>query len=245
VSQPDSDDDKAIDRKQVATMAPAAGAGAGSVQAPARAASIRRAIGAKELITIVPYSFALACTAGGIINTVQQILADANTAEWNSLLGLYDEYMVESGEVKYSLVYATPTQIPSTASPTNDYNHVLTFDPVDQTPLTSVREGTESPVHKLTMPTYRPIGTVALPGWMGTHQGMHRLKWTASRFKAVNVQVPGGTVAYMPGQWLSMGAAGSNTPVGALKSYGVCSHAAVINCVVGVHYLKVHFRARK
>jgi len=206
---------------------------------------ITRGMGMKELALTIPYSFSTQCSAGGVVSAVHQILADLNVAEWNSLLGLYDEYKVDGGIVKYTIGAATPTQIPGTSALSADWIHVMCFDPVDQTPLTSAREGCESLIHKQTFPKYTPYGSVATPGWMGTYDGEHVLKWNAKKFKATNVQVPGGTVAYMPGQWLSMGAAGSNTPVGALKQYMVTSHTAAVNCIVGVHFLHVKFRALK
>jgi hypothetical protein len=213
----------------------------------ARVGQLMRGPSSKEMALTVPFSFSVSCDASGIVNGINTLVPDANATEWNDIQGLFDEYIVDGARIHYNLGYSTPVLIPGAATLTSDYCHVLVFDPTDQTALASVRQGTEAQHHKLSMPKWRPVGTVAAPGISGDFDGEHVLKFRAAKqnLAATNWN-PGGTIGFTPaGQWLSMAAAGSNGPFGALKSYGTSWHAASKVCVVGIIYVQMRFRVRK
>jgi hypothetical protein len=214
-------------------MQPAKGGGKGKKATP----------GYAEMV--VPASFTMSCSGGGIVDSVLTLAPDLNGVEWNALSALYDEYKVMGCEVKYNLAYSTPIIIPSTSVAQNDYNHVLVYDPVDITALTSVRSGVEAYKHfRFTAPTWLSVGTVAAPGIMGVFHGFRSLKFGEGD-KALQWNLAGTTSVVPPGQWMAMAAASANPPFGFLKSYGTSWHAAVKPCITGVIFMKIALRTRK
>lgn len=202
--------------------------------------------GMKEMETIVPFSFSLNCAVSGISTSVLSVLADANSAEFGAFLLLYDEYRVRGGRVEYFLPCLSPAG--GSAGVSQDSMHVMVYDSVDTTALTSVRNGCEYEQHKLIAPA--PV--------LGTATSSATMKWGFSNttgkpfvFEFTTPQAGsmaisgGGSVTQSAGQWKSLNNVASNNPDGCIKVYNVSDYSTAATTCTGVVHLDIQFRRRK
>jgi hypothetical protein len=165
----------------------------------------------------------------------------SSSVEWVNLQALYDEYRFRGGVLVYSYVTSPGAAVPSAVT---DIFHVVAWDSVDSTSLTSVRNGCELAQHKLTVPSTIVANgstlTVTQNGPMNAEGNRFRFKVT----KPILYINSSGNVGSAPGQWKELPTAGSNaSPDGYIKCYSATGTS--VGGTFGIFYMDVELRSRK
>lgn len=206
-----------------------------------------QAKGMKPTKIVVPYSFGLNSITGGQVSGVVNVAVDFNTVEWADIAGLWDEYRVTGGDVYYIPTYKPAAPGSSGLSP-DQAAFVMVYDPVDNTPLTSVRNGYEYSQKDVRVPSL--VGGAAAMtsatmnmGFCAANGKPYHWRFSVQAAKALAINSTG-QVAAGPGVWKSVLASGNNVD-GFLKVYGFSDFAGVSSAVSGFVTLGIELRMRK
>lgn len=194
----------------------------------------------------VPYSFVQSCAVSGVISGVTAVQPDANTTEWGAIAALFSEYRVLGGKLEYFLPYLSPA--PASVGLNADSMSVVCYDPTNASSLTSVRQGTELTYHTLLAPS--PVSVSTTTGSGTCRYGFRpingkpfTLRWETSKASALDIQ--SGAISYSPGMWKAIQAAGSNSPDGSIKSFGISDFSVSAAAITGIHYVDLELRMRE
>lgn len=197
----------------------------------------------------IPYSFALTSAVTGVATAVAAISPDSNSTEWAAFAALYDEFRVAGFDCEYFVPAISPAG--GTGGVTIDSAHVLAYDPVDSTALTSVRQGTEASRHTLKMPS-PVLGTATTSATQKYGFIMQdgkpfslKVRFPKGKAEALALGTPPSTIVASPGQWKLVGTAGTNSPDGWLKVYHVSDYTTTAVDTTGIVYVDVEFRSRR
>lgn len=235
-----------VDNYVVVPGASAAGAGAGAVEVKAPTLKLGTNVGPihtgmrnslkrnqKPVKITLPYSFDFTCGVTGVTDVALAIAPSSNSTEWNAMIALFDEYKVTGGCLEFGM----DSRAHTTASH-NGRNFVVAYDPVDNTPLTSVRQGCELAQHKLLNASLITAGTPDVFGYLTKGGDPHRFRFVVPKDVTLtnSASVGGG------GGWVSTA---STIVFGYLKPYSVFGQTSAVICVSGIVYVDMELRYRK
>lgn len=252
---------KAADMKKatavVQTAVDYSSAGAGNKDAKASTATATKPLGLlrrvtagtglkyglKPLTIVLPISVQVSNTSASVCAAVLPVDVSAS-AEWSSLQQLYDQYRFKRGCIK--MLYFANGNSFTPPSSLSDTMFVVAWDPVDQSALTSVRQGAELAQHRLSAP---PVATQSGTAIQFSGTNPYDAAGTAFKFAPVNKVMAitaSGTVNESPGCWKELPNSGSNgSPDGVLKFYnynGLANGVAVVGAIL---FVEVELRSRK
>ncbi len=204
--------------------------------------TLASAFGPRPVPFVLPMSVTMLTTGGAGILSAPLTINPSQSTEWTSLAALFDEYRCCSATLEYAIqapAGALTTSGGTTFSPNTLF--VLGWDPSDNNPLGSVRQGTELQQHTLKAPSMRYAG--AAGSYSGVFEGLHRFHVQIAKYAQLNVF--GQSTNDSPGQWKPTN---NSTALaeGYLKPYCATLLGTLNDTAVsGILYLRVEFRCRQ
>ncbi len=209
-----------------------------------RGATMGLKLGLKPLRIALPISLDISNTAGNLTAAVVAVDVTSST-EWAALASLYDEYRFVRGWFQYQ-PFANNAGFTSPSS-TSDTMFLVSWDPVDATALSSVRNGCELAQHQLLAGAGADTtaSAISIESFVPSTAHPQVFRWKPSKAGAVTVSASGAVNSW-PGMWKQVPTAGSNgAPDGYLKFYNYNGLASATRVCTGVLFYEVELRSRK
>jgi hypothetical protein len=195
-----------------------------------------RSRGFKPITLVLTAPLSLTSTGSGAFNPTVALSADGNTNDWNALLALYDEYKCSRIVLEWSNCNL------NTASSVNS-PMLVAFDQADGTALNSVAAGATLTHHRLTGATAST--SAGILSYAKQNGSMYKLDVKLKADTALTVSSGVGSIVALPDTWTILASAGSNIPLGWIRTYSTTTITSGTPVLVGVVRYTCSFRSRE